>query len=146
MNPADGSLQPGAKRGIVDARKIDAVRPVLDDFSYSVLGPPGGERRITGRQRMRLRSGKLIRRDGQFLCECLVHNRSASGARLRLGIACELPAALYFYEDESGSLFEAAVRWRREREIGVRLGLCTPTAVHSAIAGRMRRKFYTLKR
>ncbi len=146
MRPADADPRPGAPRGIVDARKIDGTRPAVDGFSYVVLDPSGGERRRAGRQRMRLRTGKLIRRDGQFLCECLVHNRSTSGARLRLGAACDLPATIYFYEDESGNLFEATVRWRREREIGVRLGLCTPTAVHHAIAGRMRRKFYTLKR
>ena len=104
------------------------------------------ERRSASRQRTRLRSGKLIGSDGTFIIECLIHNRSATGCRLRLPSAFLPPPEVYVYEDQSGDLFHAAVIWRKERDLGLRLSACAPTPAHRALAGRMRRKFYALGR
>ena len=141
----------------VEARRIDgAVRhraAWAAEFTYAVLPgrevPPNAasrERRAASRQRTRLRSGKLIGTDGTFIIECLIHNRSATGCRLRLPSCFTPPLDVYVYEDQSGDLFHAAVIWRKERDLGLRLSACAPTPAHRALAGRMRRKFYALGR
>ncbi|MBE7204025.1 MAG: hypothetical protein INR70_40390 [Parafilimonas terrae] len=134
---------------LVEARKV-ASGAAGRDFTYAVidLSPrcQAADRRRFARQKVRLRSGKIIRPDGQFLCECLVQNRSSAGGRLKLQTAAALPDAVLFYDDQSEQLFHATVVWRRDREVGLRLQPCAPTGPHRAVAARMRRKFYTLRR
>ncbi len=140
---------PGAT---LEARKLGqgATSAPAGVFTYRVLGEgeraagPGGERRGVTRLRTRLRSGKLIHSGGQFITECLVHNRSASGCRLRLPTALALPSTLYFFEDQSERLFQAVVMWQKHRDVGVRLLPAAHDAMGRAIADRMRRKFYVL--
>lgn len=108
---------------------------------------PRVERRGVNRQRTRLRSGKLIRKDGQFLSECIVNNLSASGCRLKLPSATlDLQPNLYLYDDHSEVLFQGRVVWKTGREVGLRLIPCAPNPLHRSIAGAMRAKFYALKR
>ena len=42
------------------------------------------DKRIYPRRRTRLRSGKVTDRDGRFLAECQIYDRSPNGARLRV--------------------------------------------------------------
>lgn len=129
---------------LVQAVRVETLSAASGAFSYAVHP---GERRGGTRRRTRLRSGKLIRKDGQFLCECLVNNLSASGCRLRLpSVTPDLQPSLYFYDDQSEQLFQARTIWKSERDLGLRLMPCLPNALHRSIAGAMRRKFYALRR
>ncbi len=154
MRDEDRRLSEAASKPAAQAlaKRVDASASIGDDFTYAVLPAPaafrvGVERRAGGRQRTRLRSGKLVRLDGGFLCECLVKNRSSTGCRLRLSeVGADFPAGVYYYDDQSELLFQGRVVWRRERDVGLRLTPCSPSALHRSILGAMRRKFYALKR
>ncbi len=130
---------------LVQAVRVGTGAPAAGPFSSAVQ--PVERRRGGARRRTRLRSGKLIRKDGQFLCECLVNNLSASGCRLKLpSLMPDVQPNLYFYDDQSEQLFQARVMWKSDSELGLRLMPCLPNALHRSIAGAMRRKFYALTR
>ena len=149
--------RPGAPAGPivqVEARKagpMAAEQPAGDGFTYRVLSDAertgaAGDRRGSARQRTRLRSGKLVARDGRFLTECLIYNRSALGCLLRLPGPLALPATLLVYDDQADCLLQATVIWRRDREVGIRFTQPTgDTTRHQAIADSMRRKFYAVR-
>lgn len=116
-----------------------------DVVAYRVVAEsaprPALERRDDARARSRLRSGKLLDMTFAFLADCLVHDRSAAGARLRVGDADSLPRDLHFYDDETGSLRCARVAWRRGDEIGLHIMAARPArdltrAERAALAGR----------
>lgn len=143
------ATQPGAG-GTVDARK-SVGKGQNAGFSYTVLsesrgGAEPGERRTFTRQRTKLRSGKIIHANGQFITECLIHNRSASGCRLRLAAAIALPSLIHLFDDQSERLFQAAVMWQRQRDVGIRLLPSPANGRNRAIAQRMKGKFYALDR
>ena len=156
MNGGEGPTAAAFRRGrpgvTLEARKLGqgATSAPAGTFSYRVMGEgeraagPSGERRRVTRLRTKLRSGKLVQSGGQFISECLVHNRSASGCRLRLPTALALPSTIYFFEDQSERLFQAVVMWQKHRDVGLRLLPAAHDAVARAIADRMRRKFYVL--
>jgi len=84
------------------------------------LHPPGEEKRSERRRRTRLRAGKILDCRNAFLIECLVHDRSPDGARLRLVAPVALPDSIRLFEDEDRRLAAADVIWRNGQEIGIR--------------------------
>lgn len=132
----------------VSARKVVAGGAAHDEFTYAVLREPvisGGERRVTVRRRTRLRSGKVIGADGQFVSECLIANRSSQGGLMRLPTSLALPDRILVYDDQSGDLIAATIIWRRDRDVGLRFGAPEPMARLASIADSMRRKFYAVR-
>ncbi len=133
---------------VVAARKIGAADAARDDFTYAVIEEApsaGGERRRAVRRRTRLRSGKVVGADGQFVIECLLANRSSQGGLLRLPAPMALPARILVYDDQSGDLLAATVIWRRDRDFGLRFAAPDRTPRLQAIADSMRRKFYAVR-
>ena len=133
---------------VVDAVRIDG-RAAPEGFTYTVLINPlarGGERRDAPRRRTRLRSGKVIDARGMFVTECLVHDLSGTGMRLKLPPGMALPRTLQVYDDQSGLLQHAEVSWQRDGEAGLRLLRAADTAQSRTVAADMRRKFYKLPR
>lgn len=134
---------------IIAARRLaEGAAPSLAEFTYAVIREPvvtGGERRAVVRRRTRLRSGKVVGADGQFVVECLIANRSTQGGLMRLPAAIPLPARILIYDDQSGELLAATVVWRRDRDVGLRFGEPERTARFRAIADSMRRKFYAVR-
>lgn len=150
---AAGRSPPHGPRATVEARKLSAAAPGREanaEFSYVVLSGPGraaaGERRRFTRLRTKLRSGKIVDSGGRFITECLIHNRSASGCRLRLPASVALPPSILFFEDQSERLLQAVVMWQRDRDVGIRLLPQAMGGLNRAIAERMRRRFYVLPR
>ncbi|MGQ7792548.1 PilZ domain-containing protein [Faunimonas sp. B44] len=89
-----------------------------------MTGPAsGGEKRSEARRRTRLRSGKVLDTRNAFLIECLIHDRSDLGARLRLVEPAPVPDLIHLFEDDSAEVIGATVVWRRGQEIGVRFEL-----------------------
>ena len=139
------SEPPGLGGPLVEARP--SCSAAEGDFTYTVLvepQPATGERRGTPRRRTRLRSGKLVDGAGRFVTECLVHDLSARGGRLRLPEGVSIPAAVRLYDDQTGALHVATVLWRQGREIGVALTPAPRDARSLFVAGEMRRKFYAM--
>ena len=137
---------------LVEAVKVQGAAQDLGIFTYTVLIDPnptpkvGGERRDATRRRTRLRSGKIVdARDG-FVTECLVHDLSETGMRLRLPTGVALPAVFQVYDDQSGRLQRAELSWRRADEAGIRFMSGEDTPRSRTIAADMRRKFYKMPR
>ncbi len=133
---------------LVAARKVGTESASRDDFTYVVLREPviaGGERRAVVRRRTRLRSGKVVGADGQFVVECLIANRSNQGGLLRLPSPMALPNRILLYDDQSGELLAATIMWRRDRQIGIRFGVPERSARFIAIANSMKRRFYAVR-
>lgn len=80
----------------------------------------GRDKRLAPRRRTRLRSGKLLTRNGSLLASCLVHDISATGARLKLLANAILPLEIRYVDENGRSVREAVVVWRRGPEIGIR--------------------------
>ncbi len=133
---------------VVAARRVTEAGASSGEFTYAVIRAPvvaGGERRAVVRRRTRLRSGKVVGADGEFVADCLIANRSAQGGLMRLPSAVALPARILVYDDQSGELLAATVVWRRDRDVGLRFGAPERDARCRAIAGSMQRKFYAMR-
>lgn len=117
-------------RGIVTYRLVAVRAPRLHS-----------ERREATRARARLRSAKLLDMNFVFLADAVIRDRSPAGARLRVQDADDLPADVYFYDDETTRLRRARIAWRRSGEIGLRLLTAPPAreltrTERAALAGR----------
>ena len=146
-SPEDG--RSGRSATLFDAYRADAPGQATGAFTYRVVREAArtagtAERRGDPRQRTRLRSGKVVDRDGRFLTECLISNRSAAGGRLRLPAPIGLPAAIHLFDDGTASLVPALVVWRQERDVGLKFLPLAATARTRAIADAMRRKYYAV--
>jgi hypothetical protein len=143
------SRPPPRSPTVIDAVRVDGPAPTLSGFTYTVVidaQPRGGERRDAPRRRTRLRSGKVVDSRGMFLTECLVHDLSGTGMRLKVPPGTVLPAMLQVYDDQSGVLRQAEVSWHRDGEAGLRLLAEADTPQSRTVAAEMRRKFYKLPR
>ncbi|RYB03035.1 hypothetical protein [Lichenibacterium ramalinae] len=132
---------------VVAAHKIGTAGASHDGFTYAVIAEPAGtgDRRAAVRRRTRLRSGKVMGADGQFVVECLLANRSSQGGLLRLSTALALPDDILVYDDQSGDLLAATIIWRRDRDFGFRFATTERTPRFQAIADNMRRKYYAVR-
>jgi len=78
------------------------------------------ELRLDARCRTRLRSAKVLDAANGFLCEAIVHDRSAGGLRLSLIRNVGLPGRFGVHDDETGEVFTVTAAWRRGQTLGVR--------------------------
>ncbi|HWG04491.1 MAG TPA: PilZ domain-containing protein [Beijerinckiaceae bacterium] len=106
---------------------LDTMRRALTTGEAAELPNSGGlsdldalEKRSRRRQRTRLRTGKVLDFHNNFIVECIVHDRSVSGARIRLLKAANIPGILRVYDDERQTLTTATVVWHRDFELGLR--------------------------
>jgi hypothetical protein len=91
--------------------------------------PPEGKRadqRQGPRERIRLRSAKLLDGAYRFVCEGRICDRSRKGLRLALARDIALPPQLAVHIDETCEVREAKVVWRRGATIGIRLQEASP--------------------
>lgn len=103
-----------ARRGQVSYSVVELEpRPLA-----TVNGRP--DNRGAGRRRTRLRSGKILDQANRFLCDCLIHDRSATGLRLALPRGAELPPHFHVHDDETREIDVVETVWRRGAIVGVR--------------------------
>jgi hypothetical protein len=102
------------------------------------------DKRIYPRRRTRLRSGKITDRDGRFLTECQIYDRSPNGARLRLTTATPVPDRVLVFDDELSSLSAATVAWRRANELGVRFMLIFDADLARRVTKKLSGKYYAI--
>jgi hypothetical protein len=140
--PADaGAHEPmllGVKRqdwrtGPKAALKLGRELASRGEIAYWAVSPDArlheaasADLRAHPRERIRLRSAKLLDGAYRFLCEGRVYDRSRDG--LRLGLVCDiaLPPQLAVHIDETSEVREAKVIWRRGPAIGIRLDSAAP--------------------
>jgi len=117
-----------------------------DAFYYVDAGQETGERRRAFRRRTRLRTGKLLDAENNFLFDCWIHDRSHLGARLRAHTEIPTLDPVGFYEDQFERILEARIVWRRGQECGIAFTfsgrLKPPTRVQKAY---LRGRYYAVK-
>jgi hypothetical protein len=107
-------------------RKLGAVLAERGEVAYWIVaqGPRQNrhsEQRASSRERMRMRSAKLVDAAYRFICECRICDRSLNGLRLALARNIRLPRRMSVHIDETGEVRGARVVWRQGLVIGVRL-------------------------
>lgn len=105
---------------------LDAVAAGTDEALWRRLVGEGRaayrtEPRGGARRRTRLQSAKVFDGSGAFLCEARIEDVSMVGMRLGLSRNCRLPPRFGVHVDLSGEVLTAAVVWRRDRLVGVRV-------------------------
>jgi hypothetical protein len=128
-----------AQRGQVAYRELSTPTP-----TRSAAGVEN-ESRANQRRRTRLCSAKVLDAAYRFVCEALVHDRSASGLRLLLARNVGLPARFGVHDDETGEIFSATAVWRRGPLVGARiLPLAAAPALKSSERMALRNRYYAV--
>ncbi|WP_169453512.1 PilZ domain-containing protein [Pleomorphomonas oryzae] len=81
--------------------------------------PDADERRREDRHRTRLRTGILRSRDGRLLADCIIRDRSTSGAKLFLAEQRPLPLELELEDEADHRRYDVRIIRRNGPEIGV---------------------------
>ncbi len=127
-----------AREAILEGRKLNGLsRQAADSLArpgvvtYSVAfgetaarrsrDERGPDARTQTRARTRFRSAKVLDANNAFLCEALVHDRSADGMRLMLARNVGLPVRFGVYDDETGDVVTATLAWGRGATLGLRI-------------------------
>ncbi len=128
-----------AQRGRVAYCVVETAR----DEKAKAQGRP--DHRAAGRKRTRLRSAKVLDSANKFVCECLIHDRSASGLRLTLARNLGLPAHFRVHDDETGKVDVVETVWRRGAVLGVRYSQAFGLAsVKPSDRAALRGQFYAI--
>lgn len=77
---------------------------------------------VKSRQQTRARSflgAKLVSRDGQFSCRCLIRDISESGARIAISNEVILASPLFLIASSDQTMYLAKIVWRNASQAGV---------------------------
>lgn len=100
-----------------DSRSAEPQTTDLLDVTYWV--DANAEKRGTPRRRTRLRAGKIVDADNQFLSECVIIDRSSQGIRLRPVRPIALPPSFRLYDDLDKQVVDVCQVWSGNGEVGV---------------------------
>jgi hypothetical protein len=110
------------------ARKLGALLAECGQIAYWASAPEAeakrgrhAEHRVAAREKMRLRSAKLLDAAYRFVCECRICDRSLYGIRLLLARNIKLPQHVAVHFDETGEVHGVKVVWRKGPMIGASL-------------------------
>lgn len=78
------------------------------------------EQRMEERKRTRLRSGKLVTLEGQFLTECHFQDLAEGGARIRIVSKSAIPDRFWLFDDQYCGALVTEIVWRKDTDFGVR--------------------------
>lgn len=81
---------------------------------------PSREARRELRHRVRLRSGKILDRANNYVCDVRLHDLSAKGLRLALPADIALPRRFCVFDDDFSVVRVVQMAWRRGATIGAR--------------------------
>jgi len=103
------------------------------------------EKRVEERKKTRLRSGKLVTLDGQFLTECHIQNLADSGARIRIVSQCAVPDRFWLFDDQYCGALITEIVWHKDAEFGVRF-VQDPSVVplNDTVLNTLAGKYYSL--
>ena len=123
---------------------LDAVRGGSAAGEVSYVELTSHEHRLVPRHRTRLRPGKIVDTAGRFLIECLIHDQSAAGARLRLGRQVVVPRIFGLFDDRDETIAAARIMWREDHNLGVRF-MSPPEPVGSSRLRTLGQAFYAVR-
>ena len=137
-----------------DDREYARALALRGQVAYSIVesardgksaGEGHGDHRAAGRRRTRLRSAKILDSANKFVCECLIHDRSASGLRLALARNLGLPVHFRVHDDETGKVDAVVTVWRRGAVIGVRFSRASgPVSMKPSDRSALRGRYYAI--
>ena len=81
------------------------------------LPPP--ELRKSRRTRTLL-GAKIVSRDGIYSSDCSIHDRSTSGARIKISNTITIASPFFLVDHTSQVMFEANIVWRDDARAGLR--------------------------
>jgi PilZ domain len=84
----------------------------------------GAEKRVEHRRKM-LKGGTVFFNKGYSSLECVVRDITSAGARIQMGETFGMPSRVMLSISGEDTRFEATVRWRNSRNVGLSL---TPLA------------------
>lgn len=103
------------------------------------------EQRELERKRTRLRSGKLVNLDGQFLTECHFQDLAKGGARIRIIGQCDIPERFWLFDDQYCGALITHIVWRKNLDIGVRFAPDSTVApLSESVLHALSGKYYSL--
>jgi len=110
-------------------REFAAALALRGEVAYWVGAPQDSQResawgrdmRGERRERLRLRSAKLLDAAYSFLCECRICDRSLNGLKVLLARNIGVPGCFAVHIDETCEIRRAGMVWRRGLMLGVRL-------------------------
>lgn len=144
----DGVKRHGAQPGGAGARRLGLDLAVYGEVAYWVgQNPASGarEKRGDARERIRLRSAKVLDGAYRFLCECRILDRSLNGLRLLLGRNIRVPGQFAVHIDETNEVRRGRVVWRRGLMLGVRLyDHAPPEALRLSDRFALRERYYAI--
>ncbi len=76
------------------------------------------DERRGGTRKRTLRAAKIVYGDFRYTLDCVIRDRSETGARIRCANSGDAPAAFYLFE--TPMLLRADIAWRRGDELGIR--------------------------
>ena len=152
-----GAMLRGIKRrdwraGPAAARQLGRDLAKRGEIAYWVAwpekDPPQGkstDKRGDARERLRLRSAKLLDARYRFVCECRICDRSPGGLKLTLARNVALPPRLAVHIDETNEVRGANVIWRRGLTVGIRLRQVAPAdALRPSDRYALRERYYAI--
>jgi hypothetical protein len=77
-----------------------------------------GDRRGEGRSRT-ANFGKITFREFRFVFDCVITERSSTGARVRCSHAYEVPTEFHLFDWKDQLLYPARLAWRKGDRLGV---------------------------
>lgn len=95
------------------------------------------ERRNILRKRA-LKSAKIVFGDYRYTYDCVIRDVGGGGMRVRCDHMDEVPEDFYLFDQFNGTIQQAAVVWRKGREMGLRLA-GEPVQVHTSGDPRLQR-------
>ena len=85
-------------------------------------GPPSDKRGVE-RQRTRLRAGQLTAKNSKVITDCLIHDRSETGARIKLSQDLPLPPEFLLFDAVARTETRVRLAWQNGCDAGVKLVL-----------------------
>lgn len=76
------------------------------------------DKRAFARHQVR-KSGKVLFEGGNYFIECIIRNISEDGALVSLRVSLPLPPKVLLWEERAQTVYECAVRWRKEHMVGL---------------------------
>jgi hypothetical protein len=134
-----------ARKLALELARRDEVANWVTPTGSGSAADRAAERRGGARERMRLRSAKLLDAAYRFVCECRICDRSVNGLRLALPRNIGLPPRVWVHIDETSEVRNARVVWRRGPVIGVRLHERAPAgALRPSDRFALRERYYAI--
>ena len=141
-------------RGAVSPRQSKLLLASAGKVAYRVVEPQQrnsrpntlNEKRTGARRRSHLRSAKILDEANEFVCECQIVDRSASGCRLKLARNVGVAKSFRLFDDETSEIFIFSLVWRRDCVIGARrCGRVDSKFIKEATRVALKSKFYAIR-